>query len=233
MEHDVNELFEDFRTQVNEIANHAGQVSKLKFSAQLKNGTSFRFHYDADTFGKEKKLYKPLSAYNAIIDIIGSAVTIAMMVMHISNLFWVLACIFAFTFFIANAVMHLFDEERIRTITILFHLSCAIKIVFLCLFNFTFAPGVQSVVITTLGIGALSLLLLSIQTKGAVRASSITLATLPFMNLLGGISSLFLPGSDLVFALWALGPAAFGGKMKVRSNSIFAIIGIMLAGWLF
>lgn len=233
MEHDVNELFQDFQKQVAEIASHAQQVSKLKFSAQLKNGTSFRFNFDADTYGREKKPYKPHSIYNAIIDIIGAAITVALMVMHIGSPLWVLGCIFLFAFFVTNAVMHLFDESRERTVAVLFHLGCAIKIVFLCLFNFAMVHGPQSVVVTTLGISALSLLLLSIQTRGAGRVSSIVLAILPFMNLLGGVHSLFLPASDLVFALWALGPALPGGKAKARSNSVFAIIGLILAGWLF
>lgn len=233
MEHDVNELFQNFQKQVDEIASHAQQVSKLKFSAQLKNGTSFRFNFDADTYGREKKPYKPHSIYNAIIDIIGAGIAIALMVMHIAIPLWVLSCVFLLAFFVSNAVMHLFDESRERTITVLFHLTCAIKIVFLCLGNFTMVHGMQSVVVTTLGISALSLMLLSIQTKGAERASGIVLAVLPFMNLLGGVHSLFLPASDFVFALWALGPVLPGGKLKARSNSVFAIIGLILASLLF
>ncbi len=231
MEHDVNELFQSFQEQVNEISRHANQVSKLKFSANLKNGTSFRFHYDADTYGKGKVNYKPLSVFNAIVDIIGAMATISLMVLHIQKGMWIICSVMMLVFFCTNAVMHLLDERRERTISVLFSTICAMKTVFLCFYNFFVAQGVQSVLVSTLSISALSLLLLSMQTKGAERASAIILFILPFMNLLGGIGNIFLPGSDALFGLWALGPAFFGKKNKVSSNSIFALIGLILAAF--
>ncbi|NBK22119.1 MAG: hypothetical protein EOM68_08850, partial [Spirochaetia bacterium] len=82
---DLNKLFSEFERQVGEITSHAQQVHKLDFTAKLRNGTHFNFTYNSDTFNRKlnsegKHPYEPASVFNAVVDILGSLVSVAILV---------------------------------------------------------------------------------------------------------------------------------------------------------
>ena len=82
---DLNKLFSEFERQVAEITSHASQVHKLDFSANLRNCTYFNFSYNSDTYKRKlnsegKHPYTPASVFNAVVDILGSLVSLAILV---------------------------------------------------------------------------------------------------------------------------------------------------------
>mgnify|MGYP000864017542 CR=1 FL=1 len=72
---DLQRAFSEFKNQVEEIAEHADSVQKLSFKAELKNGTAFRFNYNADSFGP-KQAYHPNSVFNGIVDCVSALIAI-------------------------------------------------------------------------------------------------------------------------------------------------------------
>jgi hypothetical protein len=238
MEETKEKRFADFSGKVQEICQHYDQVEDMKFTANLKNGTTFRFKFDAEEYDKakeEKRPYKPVSVFNSIIDMIGAGLSIAGIVVLHGNLIALLASSFLFCVFAFSAIGHLLDEGRTRSRLVFANLEEAFKVIFLCLYNGMFASSTQyhfsALVTVTLLLGALSLLLLSIQTKGAGTASKLVSAMIPCFSMLS-VFSLFTLASSLLFSLWSLLSVVLGER-KAAGNTIFAVIGMIMTILLF
>lgn len=124
---DKKKLFEDFKAKLEEILAHQEDLELISFDAKLKNGTRFAFNYDEATFDKGKirrGTYLPVSIFNAVLDIISTLISIALLVIssftiHQDASFATTLLINTFTcfivFFCVSAVYHFFDMHSIAT----------------------------------------------------------------------------------------------------------------------
>ena len=218
MAEDVQELFERFKKQVEEISSHAEEVSQVRFTASLKNGTGFNFRYDADQWETRHDPYKPLSVAGAVTDIISGGVSIALMILHVHEAGFVLCASTLLAYSVLDAVRLLMPGSMQRTQNALFSLCCAIRILFLCLFSLTRAQGSQAVVLSSLGLAALALVFLSMQTRGGKKASVIVASIIPWMTLLSGVHSARCSRASR--------------RPKLASGTAFSVIALLLQSWL-
>ncbi|AEV28160.1 putative membrane protein, hemolysin III [Sphaerochaeta pleomorpha str. Grapes] len=242
---ELTNVFADFQKQVKEISDHAPQVHKIEFSAKLKNGTSFNFNFNSDTFNRQprsERNYKPVSVFNAIVDIIGASGAIFLLVYLIitietyhptfgSSAIWsILAFSFFIAFFTISSVYHLFDKDS-PVQPVFYSVSESLKIVTLASVNICYVLLVNPekfipAVLGTLGLAAASFLFLSIGTHGGLRASLAFTTLLPFVSLLGKITLLSV-STAILLALWSLINLLVKPSQKVRTNTVFAIMGMI------
>ena len=235
---ELEQVFSDFKNQVSEIAQHAKQVSTVTFKADLKNGTSFNFSYNADKFAKAqegKRSYRPLSISNAIVDIIAALGATALLLVFLlienrTDISFILSYALLVTFFVLSATFHFFDRES-RSHFIFYYLKETAKILSLALINTAVITYGQHSMHTTarslsLIIVAISLLFLSGRTKLSLQASLATAALLPFISLLGYFSWDALVRC-LLFSLWSLIALFAKPESRMSSNSIFALSGLV------
>lgn len=235
---DLETVFKEFQNQVEEISSHAQQVQDLVFRAHLKNGTSFRFTYDAERFAKqqgERIHAHPLSVFNGILDIVAALLAITLLVVQLSldfeNIF-LLLCFASFILtFSLSSLFHFFEPDT-RSHLVFLNLREIAKLMSLFLVNisiaYSFAPlsliGVRSI---SLLLVAASLLLLSGRTQLSQRVSYLLSSLLPFVSLLSqiGMESLL---RVFVFSFWSLVALLFRKESRMHSSSIFALIGLVL-----
>ncbi|NCC90247.1 MAG: hypothetical protein EOM01_07860 [Spirochaetia bacterium] len=235
---DLETVFKEFQNQVEEISSHAQQVQDLVFRAHLKNGTSFRFTYDAERFAKqqgERIHAHPLSVFNGILDIVAALLAITLLVVQLSldfeNIF-LLLCFASFILtFSLSSLFHFFEPDT-RSHLVFLNLREIAKLMSLFLVNisiaYSFAPlsliGVRSI---SLLLVAASLLLLSGRTQLSQRVSYLLSSLLPFVSLLSqiGMESLL---RVFVFSFWSLVALLFKKESRMHSSSIFALIGLVL-----
>jgi hypothetical protein len=242
---ELTNVFADFKRQVDEIAGHAQQVYRVDFSAKLKNGTSFNFTYNSDTFNrsrKDRQRYRPASVFNAVVDIIGGSTAIFLLVfllvglsgripgVSVSPLWSVLAFSFFIAYFIISSLYHLFDMDSPAR-QVFSNLSEALKVISLSAANICTVlladPGrLPMAVLATLVIAATSLLFLSMGTRGSSKASLAFTTLLPYVSLMGTFS-LASVGSATLFALWSLVNLLLDHRQKARTNTVFAIMGMV------
>lgn len=263
-ERELKVLFEDFKTHVEDIADHAEQVHRIDFSARLKNGTGFSFTFNSEQWRRkfspdtkqEPERYAPAAPFNAIVDIIGALLAIALMVVVAITLnrlpsFGIagVLSVFVFTlficYFVLAAIYHLFpSESQVRPI--FFNLTTACKIISLLLVNILVslllegAPNSAVLVFVSTLIAALALFMLSFGTKGGIRASLMFSTAIPFLlfivsrNIPEESVMKILPllvAETIMTGLWSflplILPARFSGKeARGRSNNIFPIMGM-------
>ncbi len=244
---DLNTLFSEFQRQVEEITSHAQQVHKLDFTAKLRNGTYFNFSYNSDTFTRKlnsegKHPYTPSSVFNAVVDILGSLASGVLLVflaiaIRQSELGFVqptTLIILSFSLFtscfVISALYHLFD--RSSGVRLVFsNVTEALKILSLSCANVALAmllsPARTSMVLLlTLLFGATAALLLSLGTQGGARASLAFCVLLPYLPLYAG-ASLPLVTTATLFGLWSLVALISKANHRVRSNTTFALIGVV------
>lgn len=235
---DLETVFKEFQNQVEEISSHAQQVQDLVFRAHLKNGTSFRFTYDAERFAKqqgERIHAHPLSVFNGILDIVAALLAITLLVVQLSldfeNIF-LLLCFASFILtFSLSSLFHFFEPDT-RSHLVFLNLREIAKLMSLFLVNisiaYSFAPlsliGVRSI---SLLLVAASLLFLSGRTQLCQRVSYMLSSLLPFVSLLSqiGMESLL---RVFVFSFWSLVALLFRKESRMHSSSIFALIGLVL-----
>ena len=235
---DLETVFKEFQNQVEEISSHAQQVQDLVFRAHLKNGTSFRFTYDAERFAKqqgERIHAHPLSVFNGILDIVAALLAITLLVVQLSldfeNIF-LLLCFASFILtFSLSSLFHFFEPDT-RSHLVFLNLREIAKLMSLFLVNisiaYSFAPlsliGVRSL---SLFLVAASLLFLSGRTQLSQRVSYLLSSLLPFVSLLSqiGMESLL---RVFVFSFWSLVALLFRKESRMHSSSIFALIGLVL-----
>ncbi len=262
-EQQLQRLFDDFRQRASEISEHSEQVQKVSFSAQLKNGTSFAFRYDSDAWEKKhspkpkrgKRVYNPASPFNAVVDIIGAFIAVALMVLDIARLHSVpgmqfINVITIFTYisfiggFVVSSVYHFFPEaSHVRIV--FYNIISSLKTISLLLVNiivaFMFFTSPLSLVqlFVSIFIAALAFFFLSLGTKGGHRASKCCLIALPFIVFIQGPAFAvhqeavlpFIVTMAIMFSLWTLFslliPSRFSGKAgQGKSNNIFPIMGM-------
>ncbi len=247
---DLNKLFSEFERQVGEITSHASQVHKLEFSAKLRNGTYFNFSFNSDTYNRQlsnegKHPYTPASVFNAVVDILGSLVSLAVLVflaitINKSKLgfiqptvFIILAfCLFT-ACFIISALYHLFDRTSSARF-VFSNVREALKILALAFSNVALAtlanPTKASLVLLfTLLLGATAALLLSLGTQGGARASLAFCIALPYLPLYS-LSNLALLTTATLFGLWSLVGLIAKTNLRIKSNTTFALIGVLSLG---
>ena len=161
-------------------------------------------------------------------DIISGGVSIALMILHVHEAGFVLCASTLLAYSVLDAVRLLMPGSMQRTQNALFSLCCAIRILFLCLFSLTRAQGSQAVVLSSLGLAALALVFLSMQTRGGKKASVIVASIIPWMTLLSGVHSAFEPGACLLYSLWTLTSLL----PKLASGTAFSVIALLLQSWL-
>ncbi len=244
---DLNTLFSEFERQVGEITSHAQQVHKLDFTAKLRNGTYFNFSYNSDTYNRKltsegKHPYTPASVFNAVVDILGTIVSTVILVflaiaIHRSTMGFVqptVLIILTFSLFtscfVMNALYHLFDRSSGARF-VFSHVAEALKILSLSFSNIALAmltsPEKASLVLlATLIVGASAALLLSLGTQGGGRASLAFCILLPYLPLYAGTSLALLTTSTL-FGLWSLIALIAKRNLRIRSNTTFALIGVV------
>ncbi len=247
---DLTKLFSEFERQVGEITSHAKQVHKLDFSAKLRNGTYFNFSYNSDTYNRKlnsegKHPYAPASVFNAVVDILGSVVSAAILILlaiaiNKSELGFVketVLIILTFSLFtscfIISALYHLFDRTSGARF-VFSNIFEALKILSLSFANVALAmlaspAKSSSVLLFTLVIGATAALLLSLGTQGGARASLAFCIALPYLPLFA-FSSLALLTTATLFALWSLVGLIAKSNLRIRSNTTFGLIGVIALG---
>ncbi len=244
---DLNTLFSEFERQVKEITSHAQQVHKLDFTAKLRNGTYFNFSYNSDTFNRKlnsegKHPYTPSSVFNAVVDILGSLVSMVLLVflaitINRSDMGFeqpttliILSFSLFTSCFVISALYHLFDRSSGARF-VFSNVMEALKILSLACANVALSmllsPTKSSMVLLlTLLVGATAALLLSLGTQGGARASLSFCIVLPYLPLYAGIS-LALVTTATLFGLWSLVALISKTNHRVRSNTTFALIGVV------
>lgn len=236
---ELNTIFSDFEQRVQEIAGHAEDVQYLDFKARLKNGTAFEFHYDIETFAKlsqPKPVYRPASVFNAIVDILGGGISIGLLVYLLMRAVQPLpvAVILTYCFFIAyfsvSTIYHFFDKSS-RANPVFYNLSQTMKILGLGMVNVGIASmnndaNMNPVLFSSLILCALCLLLLSGGTKVSLSASTTFAILLPFVALLNRFTFDSFATATL-FGLWSLGSLVSKPDLRIKSNSIFALVGLL------
>jgi len=244
---DLNKLFSEFERQVGEITSHAQQVHKLDFTAKLRNGTYFNFTYNSDTFNRKlnsegKHPYAPASVFNAVVDILGSFVSIAILVVltiaisrgqrgFVQPTVLVILTFSLFTScFILSALYHLFDHSSGARF-VFYNVMEALKILSLAFANVAMAMLVSPekaslVLLFTLLVGATAALLLSLGTQGGARASLAFCIALPYLPLFA-LTSLALLTTSTLFGLWSLVGLVAKNNLRIRSNTTFGLIGVV------
>lgn len=235
---ELETVFKEFQSQVEEISQHAQQVQDLVFRARLKNGTSFRFTYDAERFAKqqgERIHAHPLSVFNGILDIVAALVGITFMVVQLSlgfdNLFLLLcyaSCILTFSL---SSLFHFFEPDT-RSHFVFLNLREIAKMLSLFLVNITvayaFAPS-SLVVVRSLSLllVAASLLFLSGRTHLSQQVSYLLSSLLPLVSLVSviGLESIM---RVMLFSIWSLVTLLFKRESRMHTSSIFALIGLVL-----
>ncbi len=239
---DVEKIFADFKNRVDEIAEHAQQVHAVTFKADLKNGTSFNFTYNSEKFAKEREpqgAFKPHSVFNGIFDIIATLSTIALLVILIRVMLneqqVTLLPIFTYSFFIASfiisALFHFFSVEQ-RVHQIFNYLKESLKILSLTMVNLFWASAVDPSSLTfvrglSLVIAALAFLFLSGRSSLSFQVSLALTALLPFAAFFVDLQ-LDTILRCLLFSLWSVTPLVFKNDSRMRTNTIFALIGVIL-----
>ncbi|MGE4583228.1 MAG: hypothetical protein AB7C91_01125 [Sphaerochaeta sp.] len=235
---ELHTIFTDFKTQVEEISEHAEQVHSLVFRAELKNGTSFNFSYNAEKFAKEsgpRLPYHPVSIFNGVFDIVSSAIGIALLVilaMHRSSQQYLAVLTFSafITTFICSALYHFFSMEQ-RSSQVFATLKEIGKILSILLVNLTYATLLfpSSLVLVrsiSLVLVALSLLFLTGRTKLSLQVSLLVSLLLPWVSFVS-LFSLETLLRCLLFSLWSLTALMSGKESRLHSNSVFALMGLV------
>ncbi len=244
---DLNKLFSEFERQVGEITSHAQQVHKLDFTAKLRNGTYFNFSYNSDTFNRKlnsegKHPYTPSSVFNAVVDILGSLVSLVILVfltiaIKRSDFGFVQATVLIIltfslfsSYFVMSALYHLFDRSS-GARYVFSNVMEALKILSLAFSNVALAMLVSPekaslVLLFTLLVGATATLLLSLGTQGGGRASLAFCILLPYLPLLAE-SNLALLTTATLFGLWSLVALVAKSSLRIKSNTTFALIGVV------
>lgn len=244
---DLNKLFSEFERQVGEITSHAQQVHKLDFTAKLRNGTHFNFTYNSDTFNRKlnsegKHPYEPASVFNAVVDILGSLVSVAILVVmaiainrgnrgFVQPTVLIILTFSLFTScFVMSALYHLFDHGSGARF-VFYNVMEALKILSLAFANVAIAmlaspENTSFVLLFTLLVGATSALLLSLGTQGGARASLAFCIILPYLPLFA-LSSLSLLTTATLFGLWSLVGLIAKSNLRIKSNTTFGLIGVV------
>ncbi len=238
---DVHKIFSDFKNRVDEIATHAEHVHSVSFKAELKNGTSFNFSFNAEKFAKTKDpkgAFKSSSIFNGIVDIIASLSSIAIIVYLIQQMLdgqgvsslVVLTYSLFITSFICSALFHFFSSEQ-KAHLIFSYLKESAKIFALASANLLLAhiqePSslimVRSFVLVLL---ALAFLFLSGRTQLSLQVSLAITALLPFVALIvdTSIDSIL---RCLLFSLWSIATLVFKSESRMKTNSAFALMGLL------
>lgn len=247
---DLNKLFSEFERQVGEITSHASQVHKLDFSAKLRNGTYFNFTYNSDTYNRKlssegKHPYRPASAFNAVVDILGALVSLVILIFLVISInksplgfvkptvLIILSYSLFASCFIISALYHLFDRSSGARF-VFSNVLEALKILALAFANVAIAilasPEKSSLVLLfTLLIGATAALLLSLGTQGGARASLAFCIVLPYLPLYA-LSNLALLTTATLFGLWSLVGLIAKSNLRIKSNTTFGLIGVLSLG---
>ncbi|MGH0053147.1 MAG: hypothetical protein ACQ5SW_07150 [Sphaerochaetaceae bacterium] len=238
---DVHKIFSDFKNRVDEIAEHAEHVHSVSFKAELKNGTSFNFSYNAEKFAKIQEprgAFKAYSVFNGIVDIIASLASIALLVYLILKMIAVqeLALLPVLTYalfimsFIFSALFHFFSPEQ-KAHLIFSYLKESTKIFALAFVNLLWAYRLNPSMITlvqslTLVLIAIAFLFLSGRTQLSVQISLVITALLPLVSLFADASMESLLRT-ILFSLWSITALFFKQDSRMKTNSIFALMGIL------
>lgn len=234
---DIQRAFSEFKTQVQEIAEHADSVQKLSFKAELKNGTSFRFSYNADSFGP-KQAYHPNSVFNGIVDCVSAFIaiwlvslfTVRMLKADRVELSLILSFSFMVAVFVFSALYHFMHREK-KSCLVFYNLKEIAKILALALINLTIATffdadKLQITQSLSLALVALSLLFLVGRTQLSLQVSLALAAMLPLLSLIAS-QSLESVIRTLLFSLWSLVALVSKPQSRMRTTSIFALVGLL------
>ncbi|WP_320129341.1 hypothetical protein [uncultured Sphaerochaeta sp.] len=242
---ELTNVFADFQKQVQEISDHAQQVHRVEFFAKLKNGTSFNFSFNSDTFNRlesGKRTYRPVSIFNAIIDIIGGSAAIFLLVYYVivleehsasflpASLWSIVTFCFFIGSFVVSCLYHLFDRES-SVRHVFSTVAEALKIITLALVNISSVllmnpAKIIPALLGTLLFAAMAFLFLSMGTQGGSRASLSFAVMLPFIALMGQITMLTV-STAILFALWSLVNLLASSSLRARTITIFAIMGML------
>lgn len=238
---DIQKIFSDFKAKVDEIAAHSEHVHSINFKAELKNGTSFNFSYNAEKYAKQKDpkgAFKSFSIFNGIVDSIAALTSIAILVYLILHMLSskgvlplaVLTYALFITTFICSALFHFFSVEQ-KAHLIFSYLRESSKIITLAVMNLFLAhlaaPSSLAVVRSyTLVIIALAFLFLSGRTQLSLQVSLAITAILPFVSLLVQVS-LDSILRVILFSLWSVATLVFKHDSRMKTNAAFALMGML------
>lgn len=239
---ELNNLFEDFKTQVCEISEHGDKVKKLDFSCTLINGTGFKFNYDINRFNKQTTKYKPATTFNAVVDIFSVGVLIVFLILFLLNFFMVnintpvvtffVITLFTFSisFFSIRAVYHLFHASSLVR-NPLFRISEALKIGILLNINTLVSilykiNNITLVVFLSFIVCALALLCMGIGTRFSFKIEMFLTSILPFFMLVSS-TQLAILSSCILLSISSFIYIVMDGK-EAKTNSIFSLLGISL-----
>jgi hypothetical protein len=230
---DLTHVFDEFQQQVAEISSHADEVHSLLFRAELKNGTTFNFSYNADRFGP-KTTYQPLSIFSGVLDIAGALTTIAVLTLLILRGFTfplLLSLSLATSTLIFSALYNFWHRGR-KTAMILFHL----KEIFRLLCFATLSIGVAALTGsggrrllwgTLLLLAALTILFRSARTTLSEQVSIVLCAVLPLL-LLTSLWSIEGCLAVLLFSLSSLLPLFRRDEKTFSSTAVLFVAGFLL-----
>ncbi len=239
---ELNDLFDNFKNQVEEIAKHSDKVKKLDFTCTLLNGTGFIFNYDINKFNKKTINYKPATVFNAVVDIISAAISIIFLIMFLTdqvsliekntviNLFITTLLSFSIAFFVLRSVYHLFHaSSNVRNP--LFRVSEGIKLLILLNINTLVSiiykiNNITLVIFLSFIVCSLALLCMGIGTKVSFKIEMFITSLLPFFMLVSSTQLAFI-SSCILLSISSFIYIIMDGK-EAKTNSIFFLLGLSL-----
>lgn len=245
---DKKAMMASIKERIDEIFSHSEEISELHFDARIQNGTRFQFNYNAEEFahsGKDRVKKYRISTLNAVIDIIGATLCVALLVLACvnclkgeaaSDAFVIMTFCCFLAFFTESSVYHLFNENHARAIRTLFIVRHALLTLSLMAMTCALSLRVKSGNISYLlsfFVVALSIFFSFLDTKLSNYLANLSHILFPLLMLL------FIPFSYQILCLAsmlilsALASSLLPGvKNSVirasKSNGIFLIMSLFL-----
>lgn len=234
------EVFESFKSRIEEIVNHYDEVEEIKFYALLKNGTRFNFDFDIARFEMAKKK-EVNSVVNGVCDIIAALATIAMLAIStIQNslstqmILETLTYSFFILFSVMSSIYHLFSVNHQRTSRVLLLVRQFILNVTIFLLTATLVKATSNsmfLTLTFLLLSVLSLFLSLLATKGGLKAGNIIISIIGLVLVFSNQDlyivyiSLSLIINGLLNAIFDSDKTKIAGTIK--TTSLFYLLSIL------
>lgn len=241
------ELFNELKEKVDQMVNHSDDVVEVHFIAKLKNKSKLEFNYDEEVekrLLKGKTIYKPISVFNSIIDMLASIASITFLVLAcvfflngtgLQNTFITNSFAFWIAYFVFSSVYHLFNRNNYSK-NVLFAIKQYLLILSFSVTAFCSLAIYSGPFLSYFAIGifaAVSIFFTAINTKGGQDASNVVLAIMSFLPLSFVEEDIFLTILVMLMIITAIVPVFFGKNKKDRvsrakTNGTFAIAVVSL-----
>lgn len=234
------ELFKELQTKVDQMTSHYEDVIEVHFIAKLKNKSKLEFNYDEEVnkrLLKGKTIYKPISTFNSVIDMIAALTTITILILTcvfllngttLQNTFITNALSIWIAFFTFSSVYHLFNRNSYsKNILFLIRQSlliCSILVTALASLTLYDATFISYFV---LGIfAAIAIFFTVINTNGSISASNAVLGLMSIFLFSFVDGDKYLLSLSIIILIAAIVPVLANKRKseqirKTKTNGIF------------